>query len=110
MNEELKRRAYLEGMRLMKAGCDAQTIRDRLSKEDIPDELIIQVLKNLFIVQKTELVEKEKFKFETELIKIGIGIVLALGSYLLWPDRIEISISLIGGGIIAAFISKAKMK
>ncbi len=109
MDEELKRKAYLEGMKLMKAGYDAEVIRARLDKEGIPEDMIKQVLTNLFVQQKTEVATAQRPFYNIALLRIGIGVFLAIVSYLVLPDIIILPIGLIGGGILSAFISRNKM-
>jgi VIT1/CCC1 family predicted Fe2+/Mn2+ transporter len=110
MDEELKRKAYLEGMKLMKAGYDQETIRARLDKLGIPEALIRQVLTNLFIQQKANRVAEQKPFFNIALLRVGIGVFLAIVSYLLVPGEFFLPIGLIVGGIVAAFVSKSKVK
>jgi len=110
MDEGLKNRAYLEGMRLKKAGYDNEVIRARLDKQGIPDDLIQQVLMNLYIQQKVDIVKEEKPFFNIALLKIGIGVFLAIVSAVIFPDRIYIPIGLIVSGIVYALISNSKMK
>ncbi len=50
--EELKKKAYVEGLKLSKSGADREMIYARLEKQGIPEEIIQQVIKNLFIQQK----------------------------------------------------------
>jgi hypothetical protein len=110
MNEGLKRKAYLEGMKLMKAGYDPEVIRARLDKEGIPDDMIKQVLINLFTQQKAEVETFHWPFYNIALLRIGIGVFLAIVSYLLLPGIVILPIGLIGGGILAAFISRNKIK
>lgn len=114
MDEGLKNKAYLEGSRLKAAGHDNEVILARLDKQDIPDELARQVITNLSIQQIREVKEKEMEKgavsYNVALIKIGIGLFLAIASYIIIPEQTIIPIGLILGGVIAAFAAKFKMK
>jgi len=112
MDEGLKNKAYLEGSRLKAAGYDNEVILARLDKQGVPDDLARQVIKNLSIQQKREVVEKETEKkavsYNVALVKIGIGVFLAIASYIIIPEQPIIPIGLILGGIVAAFAAKLR--
>ena len=110
MDDELKKKAYLEGMKLKKAGYDNEVIYARLEKQGIPEELILQVLKNLSIQQKADIIKEEKPFFNIAILKIGIGVFLAIVSAILIPGEVYLPVGLIVGGIVYAIISKSKMK
>jgi len=114
MDETLKRKAYLEGTKLKNAGYDNEVIYARLEKQGIPEDLVRQVIQNLSIQQKKEVmekvVEKKAVSYNVALVKIGIGVSLAIASYIIIPEHAIIPIGLIFGGIFAAFASKLKMK
>ena len=110
MNDELKKKAYLEGMKLKKAGHDDEVIFARLEKDGIPQELARQVIKNLSIQKKTVEVATQKTNFDIAILRIGIGVFLAIVSWLLFPGRVYLPFGLIGGGIIYAMMAKSKMK
>ena len=110
MDEGLKNKAYLEGIRLKKAGYDNEVIYARLEKQGIPEDLIQQVLTNLSIQQKADIIKEETPFFNIALLKIGIGVFLAIISAVVFPDRIYIPIGLIVSGIVYALISNSKMK
>jgi len=77
MDEELKRKAYLEGMKLKKAGLDNEVIYARLEKQGIPDELIKNVLQNMSIQRKREVIEEQTPFYYSGLLKAGLGVLLA---------------------------------
>ncbi len=58
MDETLKRKAYLEGLKLKNSGLDQEIIYARLEKQGIPEELAKEVAKNVMlerqIVQEKE--------------------------------------------------------
>lgn len=108
MDEELKRRAYLEGMKIKKAGLDNEVIYARLEKQGFPDELIKTVLKNMSIQQKREIAEVQKPFYYSGLIKAGLGGLLAIISYFVFPGIVIIPVGLSITGIIFAFASKPK--
>ena len=110
MEEELKRKAYLEGMKLKKAGMDNEVIRARLEKQGIPDELIKTVIQNLNVQQKAERVESQQPLYYSGLLKIGIGVFLAIASAIIFPGVIVLPIGFIAGGVIYMLIAKRNMK
>jgi uncharacterized membrane protein len=114
MDEELKRRAYLEGQKLQKVGYDAEVILARLDKMGIPEELAKQVAANLFIQQAVDESNREAtsstIKLNTALIRVGAGFALAVVVYLIFPGIIIIPIGLISGGIISALWQNQKRK
>ena len=110
MDEGSKKRAYLEGMRLKKAGHDNEVIYARLEKQGIPDELITEVLKNLAVQQKIDVIKEQTPFYNIALTRIGIGVFFAIISYFLIPGKVYIPIGLIFSGIVAAYLAKTRMK
>ncbi|MDB4923837.1 hypothetical protein [Mucilaginibacter sp.] len=110
MDEELKRKAYLEGMKLRKAGLDNEVIYARLEKQGIPDELIKNVLQNMSIQKKIDVTEEQKPSYYSGLLKAGLGFLLATIVYFIYPGVIIIPIGLIISGIAYAIISKGKIR
>jgi hypothetical protein len=108
MSEELKKKAYLLASRLINQGYDYEVIRARMDKEGIPEEMIKQVIKNLTVQQIVEVTKENKPFFNIALIKIGIGILLAIISAILIPGQVYLPIGLIGTGIAAGFLFKSK--
>ncbi|RWY57237.1 hypothetical protein [Mucilaginibacter gilvus] len=109
MDEGLKNKAYLEGSKLKKAGYDNEVIRSRLDKMGIPEDLIVQVIKNLSIQQQIDAVSEQTPFYNVALIRVGIGVALAIISYVLVPGVVILPIGLIGGGIASAYLAKSKM-
>ena len=114
MDEDLKRRAYLEGQKLQKAGYDAEVILGRLDKIGIPEDLAKQVVRNLFIQQTVDEGNRQAIslnvKLNTAFIRIGIGLALAVIVYLIFPGIIILPVGMIGGGMVAAYIAKSNRK
>ena len=108
MSDELKKKAYLLASRLLQQGYDYEVIRARMDKEGIPEEMIKQVIKNLAVQQIVEVAKENKPFFNIALIKIGIGILLAIISAILIPGQVYLPIGLIGTGIAAAYLFKPK--
>ncbi|WP_448699957.1 hypothetical protein ACFGVR_22640 [Mucilaginibacter sp. AW1-3] len=112
MDETLKKKAYLEGLRLKNTGYDNEVIFARLEKQGIPEDIARQVIQNLSIQQKQEVMErvteKKVVSYNVALVKIGIGVFLAIASYIIIPEQPIIPIGLILGGIIAAFVAKLR--
>jgi hypothetical protein len=109
MDEGLKNKAYLEGLKLKKAGYDNEVIRARLDKMGIPEDLIVQVIKNLSIQQKVDAVNEQTPFYNIALVRVGIGVALAIISFILVPGIVILPIGLIGGGIASAYLAKSKM-
>ena len=107
---ELKKKAYLMGLRLKNSGMDAETIYARLEKQGIPEELARQVARDTMIERKRDAMEETETKYNFALIKIGIAVVAALLFYLIFPDNLILPIGTIASGVFLAIWSKMKMK
>ncbi|MFB9844669.1 hypothetical protein [Mucilaginibacter ginsenosidivorans] len=110
MDEGLKNKAYMEGMRLKKAGMDNEVIRARLEKLGIPEELITQVISNMSIQQKQEKVKANEPLYYSGLLKVGLGVLLAIISAFIFPGKIIFPIGFVASGIVYALIAKNNMK
>ena len=108
--EELKKKAYLMGLRLKNSGLDAETIYARLEKQGIPEELARQVARDTVIERKREVIREAKPVYNFALIRIGIGVILALISYIILPGNVILPIGIIAGGIVSALLAKRKME
>ena len=106
MDEELKNRAYLEASRLKKAGHDNEVIYARLEKLGCSDELIERVLFNLSVQKVIDNDKQIRPFYDIALIKIGVGILLAIASAVLIPGQIYLPLGLIATGIIYAVATK----
>jgi hypothetical protein len=110
MDEGLKNRAYLEGMRLKKSGMDDEIIRARLEKKGIPEDLIKNVIQNLNLKQQVEKKEEHQPMYYSGLIKVGLGVALAIISAIVLPGKIYLPIGFIVSGILYALIARQRMK
>jgi hypothetical protein len=108
-SEEEKRRAYLEGIKLMKSGLDKEVIYARLEKQGIKEDIIQDVIKNLFIQKKVDQVKNLTPFYNIALVRIGAGVGFAILFYAIDPSQVIVPIGLIGGGIISAFLIKKDM-
>ena len=106
MDETLKNKAYLEGQKLKKAGYDNEVILARLDKQGIPENLARQVIMNLSIQQYVDAVKEQTPFYNLALFKIGIGVVLAIVSYIIAPDILILPIGFIATGIALAWKNK----
>lgn len=104
--EELKKKAYLMGLRLKHSGLDAETIYARLEKQGIPEELARQAAKDTLIERKREVLKETEPVYNFALIRIGIGVVIALISYIIFPDSYILPIGIIAGGIVSALLAR----
>lgn len=106
---ELRKKAYLMGMRPKSSGQDAETIYAKLEKQGITQELAKEVVRDLMKEEKREVIEKTKADLNFALIKIGIGLIGALISILVFPGNHILPVGIIGTGILAALLAKKKI-
>jgi hypothetical protein len=109
-DSELMKMALLSIQRLKNSGYDREIIYARLEKQGIPDHIAKEALKDINIEKKREVIKEAKFSYNYALIRIGIGVGLAIISMIILPGRVIIPIGLIAGGIIYAAIAKNKME
>jgi len=102
----LKNKAYLEGQRLKNAGFDNELILARLEKSGVPEELAIEVVRNLAVQQLVDNHNCSKPFYNIALVRIGIGILLAVISILIVPNIVWMPIIFITSGIISALLWK----
>lgn len=107
--EELKKKAYLIGLRLKGTGLDGETIYARLEKQGIPEEMAREVVRDILIERKRDVVAQNEPLYNFALVRIGIGLAIALVSFLL-TDSVLFPIAIIAGGVVAALIAKKKME
>jgi hypothetical protein len=108
--EEIKKKAYLMGLRLKNSGLDAEIIYARLEKQGIPEDLALQVARDVMIERKREVIKEAEPVYNFALLRIGVGVGIAIISYLIFPDNIILPIGIIAGGIISALLAKKKME
>lgn len=108
--DELKKKAYLMALRLKNSGLDAETIYARLEKQGIPEEMAKQVVRDTLYESRRQIVKETEPVYNFALIRIGIGVILALVSYLILPGNFILPIGIIAGGIISALLAKKKME
>jgi hypothetical protein len=108
--DELKKKAYLMALRLKNSGLDAETIYARLEKQGIPEEMAKQVVRDTLYESRRQIVKETEPVYNFALIRIGIGVILALLSYLILPGNFILPIGIIAGGVISALLAKKKME
>ncbi|HMJ67381.1 MAG TPA: hypothetical protein VK508_00720 [Cyclobacteriaceae bacterium] len=96
---ELKKKAYLIGLRLKKSGMDGETIYARLEKQGIPEEMAKDVVRDILIEGKRDVVKEATPIYDFALARIAIGITVALVSYLV-TDNVLLPIGIILGGVV----------
>lgn len=108
-DEELRKKAYRMALDLKLARLDSETIYARLEKQGIPEKLAMEAARDVMIERIRE--EKEQIKpvYNFALIRIGIGVIAAIVSMVLFPGHIIFPVGLIVGGIVYALIAKSKM-
>jgi len=109
MDETLRRKAYLEGLKLKNSGLDEEIIYARLEKQGIPPELAKEVAKNVLMERKKIQQKEHQTNYNIALIKIGLGIAAAILSAILLPGVVILPVGLILGGIIYAIVTNNKM-
>lgn len=107
---ELKKKAYLMALRLKNSGLDGEAIYARLEKQGIPEEMAREVVRDTLFERKQQVIKDTEPVYNFALIRIGIGVILALLSYLILPGNFILPIGLIAGGIISALLAKKKME
>jgi hypothetical protein len=108
--EELKKKAYLMGHRLMNSGLDAETVYARLEKQGIPEELARQVAFDTRVERKRQVIKETEPVYNFALIRIGIGVVVAVAWYLVFPNSVIVPTGIIAGGVASALWAKRRME
>ena len=106
---EIKKKAYLAAMRLKSTGHDAETIYARLEKQGVPEDLAREVVRDLMVQKRRDVVDQTSPVYNLALIRIGLGVIVALISILVFPDIHILPIGIIAGGIVSALLAKKKM-
>lgn len=106
---EIRKKAYLAGMRLKSSGHDAEAIYARLEKQGFSEDIARQVVRDLIIQRKHNIVERTKPVYNFALIRIGIGVIVALLSLLIFPDTYILPVGIIAGGIVSALLARKRM-
>lgn len=109
VSEELRRKTYLAGERLKASGLDPETVYARLEKTGVPEDLAKQVVKDLWTEHKRKVVEEAKEEQNVALIRVALGIGVAVVSYLLFPENFIVPVGFILIGIIAALMARKKI-
>lgn len=105
---ELKKKAYSIAMRLKNSGLDGETIYARLEKQGIPEDMAREVVQNILIEIKRDVIKQTEPIYNFALIRIGIGLAIALVTYLLTGNAI-LPGAIIAGGVVTALMAKKKM-
>jgi hypothetical protein len=108
-HEELKKKAYLIGLRLKSSGLDGETIYARLEKQGIPEEMAREVVRDILIERKRDVIKQTEPVYNLALIRIGIGLAIAVVTFLL-TDSVLFPIAIIAGGVVTALVAKKKME
>lgn len=107
---ELKKKAYLTGLRLKNSGLDSEAIYARLEKQGIPEEMAKAVVKDILIERKRDVVRKNETVYQFSLLRIGIGLAAAVISAFLFPGLTIVPVGIIAGGVVFALLAKRKME
>ena len=106
---ELKKKAYLIGLRLKNSGLDSEAIYARLEKQGIPEEMAKDVVHDILIERKRDVVKEATPIYNFALVRIGIGVAVALISYLA-TDNVLLPIGIILAGVVTAILMRRKME
>ncbi len=107
---EIRKQAYLMGMRLKNSGLDGEIIYARLERHGFPEALAHEVVKDILLQRKRDVVEETTPFYNIALIRAGLGVVAGLVSYAIFPEYPVIPVGMIAGGLFAAFQAKKKME
>jgi uncharacterized membrane protein YjjP (DUF1212 family) len=86
-----------------------ETIYARLEKQGIPEDIAIEVVRDILTQRKMDVIKQTEPVYNFALIRIGIGLAIALVTYLL-TDNAIIPVAIIAGGLVTALMAKKKMK
>jgi hypothetical protein len=78
-------------------------------KQGIPEDIAIEVVRDILTQRKMDVTKQTEPVYNFALIRIGIGLAIALVTYLL-TDNAIIPVAIIAGGLVTALIAKKKMK
>lgn len=110
LTEEGKmRKAYLLGLKWKKAGLNEDIIYARLEKQGFSVKLAREVASNVILEGKKVQIESEKVNYNIALLKVGLGVLLAIGSKFIFPGIIILPIGLIVSGVLYAILSNDKI-
>lgn len=109
MDESIKKRAYLEGSKLKRAGYDDDIIMARLEKIGVNEQLSKEVIFNLTIQQAVDNDKLIKPFYKLAIFKIIVGLSLAILSLIIYPKHIIFPIGMIVAGTVSAIATKRKM-
>ncbi len=107
---EIKKRAYLMALRLKNSGLDEEVIYARLEKQGIPVGLAREVAHGVLVQKRREIIEETEPIYNFALTRIGIGVAIAILSFLIFPGNVVIPVGMVAGGIVGALFAKKKME
>lgn len=104
-NETIKRKAYVEGLKLKNTSLDEGVIYAKLEKQGIPAELAKEVARNV-IIERSEPLKRDKSDMNNiALFIILAGVLLSIIIYL-FTGRLFIAFGFLISGIILAIKAK----
>ena len=106
MSDELKNRAYHEGMKLKNSGHDKDVIYARLEKQGISAELAMQVANDIMIERQRDVAKQEEPFKNIAILKIVLGVAVTLVVAITSPGIYVIPVGLIAGGVIYLALKK----
>jgi uncharacterized transporter YbjL len=109
-DSELEKKAILIAQRLKNSGVETEVIYARLDKQDIPQNIAKEAVRNVQQEFKYIDTKEAKWDFNSAIMSIGIGVIAAFISTFIVPGSVFIPLSLIGTGVIHALIAYKKIK
>jgi len=106
---ELRKKAYLIAMRLKSSGLDGESIYARLEKQGISEEIAKDVVRDILIERKRDVVKEATPIYNFALVRIALGMAVALVSYLA-TDNVLLPVGIILGGVVTALLTKRGME
>ncbi len=108
--EELERRAYTMAWKFKNSNMEEEVIYAKLEKQGIPKELALEAAHNIVLERKKDLVKEERPFFNVALLRIGLGMLVALIYAIVFPGSYIVPVGFFVGGVILALASWSKMK
>ncbi len=108
--KELERRAYSMAWKLKNSNLEEEVIYAKLEKQGIPKDLALEAAKNIVLERQKNLIKEQKPFFNVALLKIGLGMLVALIYALVFPGSYILPIGFLVGGVILALASWNRMR
>ena len=108
--EGLERRAYSMAWKLKNTSLEEEAIYVKLEKQGIPKELALEAAHNIMLERNKDRNKEERPFLYVALLRIGLGMLVALIYAVVFPGSYILPIGFLVGGIILALASWNRMK